>query len=109
MDIMFCSTPIFSRCIPDNVPEFVANLVDFIKNLDTISMVLSDIYLCRYAIVGLCFLALRKCIFAVIVISTPYSTIFFRPKGTLKILKLSKKLKVHLRYESGVPSLHGLI
>jgi len=54
------SSSIFYRCVPDNVPEFLTSLVAFVNNLDTISRVLSDIYVCRYAIIGLSFLAVCK-------------------------------------------------
>uniref|UniRef100_H2Z454 Choline transporter-like protein n=1 Tax=Ciona savignyi TaxID=51511 RepID=H2Z454_CIOSA len=52
------SSAILFRCVPDNIGTFIADLVTMINNLDPISRIVSDIYACRYAIIGLCFLSL---------------------------------------------------
>jgi len=63
------SSPIVFRCVPDNIPEVISTFISFINNsVDTLSKILSDIYLCRYAIIGLSFLSVAVSFIIVLMI-----------------------------------------
>lgn len=52
--------PVLSRCVPTSLPQFLTDLTIYVSNLQTINLILGDIYVSRYAIMGLCFLAVCK-------------------------------------------------
>ncbi|XP_039264968.2 choline transporter-like protein 1 [Styela clava] len=62
------SSSVLFRCVPDDLPDFLSDLVKIVYNVDFISLVLRDIYMSRYAIIGLCFLAVLVAFIMVILI-----------------------------------------
>ncbi|XP_002129182.2 choline transporter-like protein 1 [Ciona intestinalis] len=50
------SSQVLYRCVPDNIGTFLIDLL--VNSLNPVNRIISDIYLCRYSIMGLCFLSL---------------------------------------------------
>lgn len=62
------SSSILFRCVPNDLPNFLSDVFEVIYNVDTINLILRDIYMSRYAIVGLCFLAVLVAFLIVLLI-----------------------------------------
>jgi len=62
------STPVLFRCLPDYVPDFMITMINQFNHLPYLNQVLADIYLTRYALVALCFIALLLSIITVALI-----------------------------------------
>lgn len=62
------TTPVLSRCVPTSLPQFLTDLTIYVSNLQTINLILGDIYVSRYTIMGLCFLAVLVSIIIVLML-----------------------------------------